>query len=38
MLSINYSMAKKEKLQFILSGSNTSTECGYAKKYELDKI
>ena len=26
MLSVNYSMAKKEKLQFILSGSNTSTE------------
>ncbi len=26
MLSVNYTMAKKEKLQFILSGSNTSTE------------
>ena len=26
MLSVNYMMAKKEKLQFILSGSNTSTE------------
>ena len=26
MLSINYEIAKKEKLQFILSGSNTSTE------------
>jgi hypothetical protein len=26
MLSVNYGMAKKEKLQFILSGSNTSTE------------
>ena len=26
MLSVNYQMAKKEKLKFILSGSNTSTE------------
>jgi N-acetyl sugar amidotransferase len=26
MLSVNYEMAKKENLQFILSGSNTSTE------------
>ena len=26
MLSVNYQIAKKENLQFILSGSNTSTE------------